>query len=84
MIQSIEKLLSEASVARFDPEDATLSSGERAQAKIVTVLLEEWDALDGTQQRAIVDVLEKSTQASEDAEGFVERLRKGSATSQRC
>lgn len=52
-----------------------LSSGERAQAKIVTVLLEEWDALDGKQQRAIVDVLEKSTQASEDAEGFVERLR---------
>ncbi|MGY6463642.1 hypothetical protein ACXIUA_06970 [Corynebacterium sp. UMB8791] len=52
-----------------------MSSGERAQAKIVTVLLEEWDALDGTQQRAIADVLEKSTQASEDAEGFVERLR---------
>ena len=52
-----------------------MSSDERAQAKIVTVLLEEWDALDGTQQRVIVDVLEKSTQASEDAEEFVERLR---------
>lgn len=75
MVQGIEKLLSEASVARFDPEDATLSSGERAQAKIVTVLLEEWDALDGAQQRAIVDVLEKSARASEDAEGFVECLR---------
>ena len=60
MIQSIEKLLSEARVARFDPEDGTLSSGERAQAKIVTVLLEEWDALDGKQQRTIVDVLELS------------------------
>ena len=79
MIQSIEKLLSEARVARFDPEDGTLSSGERAQAKIVTVLLEEWDALDGKQQRTIVDVLEKSTQATEDAEAyaraFAERLR---------
>lgn len=75
MVQGIEKLLSGANVARFDPEDATLSRGERAQAKIVTVLLEEWDALDGTQQRVIVDVLEKSTQASEDAEEFVERLR---------
>lgn len=75
MIQNIDTLLSFAGVPRMDPEDDSLSSGERAQARIVAVLVAEWDSLDGRQQRALVDVLEESTRASEDAEGYAEWRR---------
>lgn len=70
MIANIDALLRDAGVSRFDPSDESLSSGERAHARIVAVLVDEWDALDGHQQRALVDVLEASAGASEDAERY--------------
>lgn len=49
-------------MACFDPEDATLSSGKHTQAKIVTVFLEEWAHLMGS------DSVYMSALASEDTE----------------
>lgn len=51
------------------------SASQRAVARIGAVLLEEWDALEGVQQRAIVDVLQQSTLGTEEAEQFAQRVR---------
>lgn len=69
MVHGIEEMLSEASMACFDSEDATLSSGEHTQAKIVTVFLEEWAHLMGS------DSVYISALASEDTEESAEQLR---------
>ena len=55
----------------FDPNDATLSGGEVAIACISSALREDWDRLDGQQQRALITALETSTQDIEEAEAFV-------------
>lgn len=65
MSQSIDTLLQSAGVPRYDENDPTLSSGENSLAAITTVLVEHGDRLDCDQQRALVDVLEDSTRASE-------------------
>lgn len=64
-MQTINQLLQH--VENFDPDDDTLSSGERAFARIVTVLIDEWDSLDATQQRTLVAALAESARDSEQA-----------------
>lgn len=68
MIQRIDQLLRDENVPLFDPSDATLSGSERAMARIVAALRDEWDGLDSRQQRALVAALEASTVATEKAE----------------
>ncbi len=47
-----------------------------AQAIIVAALNEQWDRLDGGQQRSIVNALDASTAATEEAEKWArDRLR---------
>ncbi|WIM67760.1 antitoxin [Corynebacterium breve] len=70
---NIDALLRDTGVPRVDPSDESLSSGERAHARIVAVLVDEWDALDSRQQRALVNVLKTSARASEDAENYSTR-----------
>lgn len=53
-MKPINDLLATHGVPVYDPDDATLSSGEHAQAIIVAALNEQWDRLDGGQQRSIV------------------------------
>ena len=53
-MKPINDLLATHGVPVYDPDDATLSSGEHAQAIIVAALNEQWDRLDGSQQRSIV------------------------------
>ena len=67
----IDELLRQTGVPVFDPNDATLSGGEVAIARIASALREDWDRLDGQQQRALITALETSTQATEEAEAFV-------------
>ena len=67
----IDELLRRAGVPLFDANDGTLSGGEMAIARIVSALRADWDRLDGQQQRALITVLEASTQATEEAEAFV-------------
>ena len=67
MYHTIETLLHSANIPRFNEKDPTLSGGEQALAAITSVLVEHWDRLDADQQRALVDVLDSSTRASEDA-----------------
>ena len=67
----IDELLRQAGVPLFDANDGTLSGGEMAIARIVSALRADWDRLDGQQQRALITVLEASTQATEEAEAFV-------------
>lgn len=74
MSQSIDILLQSTEVPRYDENDPTLSSGESALAAITTVLVERGDRLDGDQQRALVDVLEDSTRASEAATAHLRGL----------
>ena len=71
MTRPIDELLRQTGVPVFDPNDATLSGGEVAIARIANVLREDWDRLDGQQQRALITALETSTQATEEAEAFV-------------
>lgn len=52
-MKPINDLLATHGVAVYDPDDATLSSGEHAQAIIVAALVEQWDRLDGNQQQWI-------------------------------
>lgn len=56
----------------FGPNDDTLSGGEVAMARIVQVLVADWDRLDGQQQRALVKALETSAKATEHAEAWVQ------------
>jgi len=79
MIHSIESLLRDADVPRFDPSDESLSSGVRTHARIVAVLVEAWHVLDGRQQRALVDVLDASTRGSKEAESYAARRFGGDA-----
>ena len=74
MSHTIDTLLQSAGVPRYDKNDPTLSSGEHALAAITTVLVEHWDRLDGAQQRMLVDVLEDSTRASEEATAYFRGL----------
>lgn len=75
-MKPIKDLLVAKSVPVDDPNDATLSGSEHAHAVIVAALVEQWDRLDGSQQRSIVDALEASTAATEEAEKWVrDRLR---------
>lgn len=75
-MKPIKDLLATHGVPVYDPDDATLSSGEHAQAIIIAALVEQWDRLDGGQQRSIVDALDASTAATEEAESWVrDRLR---------
>lgn len=53
-MKPINDLLATHGVPVYDPDDATLSSGEHAQAIIVAALNEQWDRRDGCQQRSIV------------------------------
>lgn len=71
MTQPIDELLRSAGVPVFDPNDATLSGGEVAIARIARALREDWDRLDGQQQRTLITALETSAQATEEAEAFV-------------
>lgn len=71
MTRPIDELLRQAGVPLFDLNDGTLSGGEMAIARIVSALRADWDRLDGQQQRALITVLEASTQATEEAEAFV-------------
>lgn len=68
-MKPINDLLAAHGVPVYDPDDATLSSGEHAQAIIVAALVEQWDRLDGNQQRGIVEALEASIAVTEEAEG---------------
>ena len=54
--------------AKWDANDATLSGSERALAAIVSALSADFDALDGTQQRALADVLARQAEDTERAE----------------
>ena len=74
MSHTIDTLLQSAGVPRYDESDLTLSSGEHALAAISSVLVEHWDRLDSAQQRALVDVLEDSTRASEEATAYFRGL----------
>ena len=74
MTHTIDTLLHSAGVPRYDESDLTLSSGEHALAAISSVLVEHWDRLDSAQQRALVDVLEDSTRASEEATAYFRGL----------
>lgn len=75
-MKPINDLLATHGVPVYDPDDATLSCGEHAQAIIVTALVEQWDRLDGSQQRSIVEALEASTVVTEEAEKWVrDRIR---------
>lgn len=75
-MKPINDLLATHGVPVYDPDDATLSSGEHAQAIIVAALNEQWDRHDGGQQRSIVNALDASTAATEEAEKWAkDRLR---------
>lgn len=67
MYHTIENMLQSANIPRFNEKDPTLSGGEQALAAITSVLVEHWDRLDADQQRVLVEVLDNSTRASEDA-----------------
>ena len=45
----IDELLRQTGVPVFDPNDASLSGGEVAIARIASALREDWDRLDGQQ-----------------------------------
>ena len=60
----IDELLHQTGMPLFDPNDATLSGGQVAIARIVSALRADWDRLDGQQQRALITMLEASTQAT--------------------
>lgn len=79
MTEHIDHLLREMNVPFFDPDDATLSGSEFAMARIVAVIREEWEGLDGRQQRTLVSALEASTRATEEAEsaGLAELRERG-------
>lgn len=71
MTRPIDELLRQAGVPSLGSNNGTLSGGEMAIARIVSALRADWDRLDGQQQRALITVLEASTQATEEAEAFV-------------
>ena len=60
--------------ATWDSSDATLSGSERALAAVVSVLVADFDALDGEQQRAIADVLTRQAEDTERAEAEARAL----------
>lgn len=75
-MKPLKDLLATYGVPVDDPHDATLSGSEHAHAIIVAALVEQWDRLDGRQQRSIVNALEASTVVTEEAEKWAkDRLR---------
>ena len=75
-MKPIKDLLVAKDVPVDDPNDATLSGSEHAQVIIVAALVEQWDRLDGRQQRSIVDTLEASTVMTDGAEKWArDRIR---------
>lgn len=58
----------------WDADDATLSGSERALAAVVSALVADFDALDGEQQRAIVDVLTRQAEDTERAEAAARKI----------
>ncbi|GAB3597881.1 hypothetical protein CFAEC_14350 (plasmid) [Corynebacterium faecale] len=75
-MKPIKDVLAAHGVPIDDPDDATLSGGEHAQAIIITALVEQWDRLDGGQQRSIANALAASTAVTEEAESWVrDRIR---------
>lgn len=70
LMKLIKDVLVAHGVPVDDPNDATLSGSEHAQAIIIAALVEQWDRLDGGQQRSIVNALDASTVATEDAEAW--------------
>lgn len=75
-MKPVKDVLAAHGVPVDDPNDATLSGSERAHAVIVAALVEQWDRLDGGQQRSIVNALDASTAATEEAEKWArDRLR---------
>lgn len=65
-MKPIKDLLVAKDVPVDDPNDATLSGSEHAQAIIIAALVEQWDRLDGGQQRSVVEALEASTVMTEE------------------
>ena len=63
-----------ARAAQWNPDDATLSGSEQALATVITALAAEFDALDAAEQRALVDVLESQTRATEQAEATARKM----------
>lgn len=75
-MKPIMDVLEAHGVAVDAPDDATLSGSEHAQAIIIAALVEQWDRLDGSQQRSIVDALDASTAMTEEAEKWArDRIR---------
>ena len=74
MSHTIDTLFQSAGVPCYDENDPTLSSGEHALAAISAVLVGHWGRLDGAQHRVLVDVLEDSTRASEEATAHLRGL----------
>lgn len=76
LMKPIKDLLVTKGVPVDNPDDATLSGSEHAQAIIIVALVEQWDRLDGSQQRSIVDALAASTAMTEEAEKWArDRIR---------
>lgn len=76
MTRPISDIFRDIQLPRYTPEDTSLSSGERVLARIISILAEEWDSLDGTQQRRLTNALETSTQETEKAEAPARALRR--------
>ena len=76
-MKPLAQILTDHRIPAYSLDDSTLSSGEYAHAVVVAALIDSWDGLDGRQQRAIVNVLEESTLATEEAEGWARNRRPG-------
>ncbi|WP_257181311.1 hypothetical protein [Corynebacterium cystitidis] len=63
-----------APAVNWSTSDATLSGGEHALTAIIDVLVEHFDSLDARQQRALVDVLDTQTKASEASAAYLRDL----------
>ena len=59
---------------KWDADDATLSGGERALAAVLAALANDFDALDGAEQRAIADTLTAQAEETERDEAAARKL----------
>ncbi|WP_147291512.1 hypothetical protein [Corynebacterium senegalense] len=59
---------------QWNADDPTLSGREAALARIVTSLSTDFDALDGSHQRAIADALVAQAKETQEAESYADRL----------
>ena len=67
-MKSLAEHFTTGKVEMIDPDLNYLSSREQAQANITSALIDNWDRLDGSQQRAILMALHGSTEDTEKAE----------------